>query len=117
MDMSFEDADGYLIVRIQGEWTSDTLGQAIQDTANLAKQRGLTRILADLHELAAPSTEFTRFQVGQQAVKYFGFHLKVAVVYTEEFTNKFAENIAVNRGVNLRIFFNLDEAVSWLKQN
>ncbi|MBN2390526.1 MAG: STAS/SEC14 domain-containing protein [Anaerolineae bacterium] len=117
MDFSVEDADGYLMVRVQGEWTADEFGQVMREAANIAQQRGFTRILGDARELAAPKTEFARFQAGQQAVKYFGFDFKVAVVYAEEFINKFAENVAVNRGVNLRIYSSLDEAVSWLKQD
>ena len=107
--LSFEEADNYLVARAEGEWTSSTLRQAIRDTANMANERGFTRVLADTRDLAAPKTEFSRFLAGEDASKYFGPFIKVAVVYP-------METVAVNRSANVAVFSDIDEALSWLIQ-
>jgi hypothetical protein len=47
LDVFFEDADGYLLVRVAGEWIADTLRQKLRDIADEAVKRGYTRILMD----------------------------------------------------------------------
>ena len=44
---------------------------------------------------------------------------KIALVYNDKITEeeKFLENVAVNRGYNLRVFNQLEEAMKWLTMN
>jgi hypothetical protein len=48
----------------------------------------------------------------------WGVILKIALVGREDqmFTDNFVENVAINRGINLKIFTDVDEAVIWLKE-
>lgn len=116
MDLTLEDAADYLIVRIEGEWTADTMREAIKDTAKAARQRGFRLILADCRRLHAPKTEFSRFEAGQDVARYLARDFKVAVLYPKDFINQFAEDVAVNRGASMGVFSDLDEALSWLKE-
>jgi hypothetical protein len=55
-----------------------------------------------------------RFELAMQAVKLFQNKGKYALVYRKEEINRFAENVGVNRGLNARIFSDMDEAMQWL---
>jgi len=115
--VSFEEADGYLLVRFKGDWTPDGVRQAIEDVAKRAQDQGYTRILVDARKLSAPTTGFHRFLAGQDAAKIWGHPLKVAAVYPGELIDKFVETTAVNRGANLVVLSDVDAALSWLMES
>ena len=56
-----------------------------------------------------------RYEVGVKAATLFRYKLKVAVVYKTEEINRFAETVAFNRGMNVKIFNTKEEAISWLE--
>jgi hypothetical protein len=57
-----------------------------------------------------------RFQLVDYAVKSSNAISKTAFVAREEVAmpGKLIETVAFNRGINLRIFFNLEEAKAWI---
>ena len=116
LDVSFEEADGYLLVRVMGKWTPDAVRQGIEDVAQGAQERGYTRILLDLRKLSAPKTEFARYLAGKHIAEVWS-QLKVAAVSPANLINKFAENTAVNRGANLTVLFDFNEALAWLMRS
>jgi hypothetical protein len=116
MNIVFEDATDYLIVRVEGEWTTDTMHEAIKNTAKEARKRGFQHIFADCRKLHAPETALLRFKAGQDVAQHFAHDLKLAVLYPKDLINKLAENVAVSWGAFMAVFFDLDEALSWLKE-
>ena len=56
--------------------------------------------------------------VAQYGVKMIRVLSKKALVVREDqmFPDNFVENVAVNRGVNLKLFTNVEEAIDWLKE-
>jgi len=113
LNLSFEESDGHLIVRVSGEWIPDSVKLGIKDVAHAAQQRGFTRVLVDAQNLSAPQTGFYRFLAGEEAARRWR-GLKVAILYPEELINKFAEDTAVNRGAVVMVLSDLDDALRWL---
>ena len=98
LDVSVEEADGYLLVRAAGEWTSDAVTQEIHRIVSVVEKRQYSRVLVDARGLSAPRTDLDRFLMGKDVAAFFAPNTKVASVYPREFINKFGENTAVNRG-------------------
>ncbi len=94
LQISFKDADGYLIARLEGEWLPDVIRDMIADVAIEAEERGYTRILFDVRKVSAPKTDFHRFLAGEQIAHAFRGRFKIASVYPSELIDKFAENTA-----------------------
>ena len=55
-----------------------------------------------------------RYIVGEVVAQLFPSSIKLAVVWPEEDINKFAETVAVNRGVFIRVFPDVAAAEHWL---
>lgn len=64
----------------------------------------------------AQQKEFTRFLSGQEMARIWGHSLKVAAVWKAELINKFAENVAVNRGACFAVFSDQNADREWLMQ-
>ena len=86
------------------------MGKAIKDTTKTARQYGLQHIFADCRRLNAHGKDLLRFEAGQDVAQHFAHDLKLAVLFPKDLINKLAENIAVNWGAFMAVFFDLDLA-------
>ena len=115
LNLAFREADRYLLVQVEGEWTPEAMKKAIEEVAQAAEERGHDRVLVDIRNMSGPKIGFHRFLAGEHAARAWGpLHLKVAAVYKEELINKFTENVAVNRAANFIVLSDIDEAIEWL---
>jgi len=114
LDLSFEDTGDYLHIRVRGEWKRQEIIAGIQNVAERAQGAGQTRILLDIREFSAPRNELDRFMAGEAIAKFFPSSMKIVAVRSEDLMDKFAENVAVNRGANFMVVSDFDEAVHWL---
>ena len=113
--LTFNDADGYLLARLEGEWTPSALSERIRCIASTAQERGYERVLVDIREMSAPARGFYRYSAGEDVAKYFGTSVSVAAVYRAELIDKFVENVAVNRGARFIVVPSFEEALDWLE--
>jgi hypothetical protein len=113
---TYENLDDYLLVSIRGEWTEYAAKEVIEEIQSKAKSYGKVRVLLNLMDMTPPRPrqEIVRFMTGKYMAEFWGHSLKVAGVWKQEFINKFAENVAVNRGVRLAVFADEKEALKWL---
>jgi hypothetical protein len=109
-----------LHVSAVGTRTFKTVISIIKDILQASAQHGTPKVLVDVRALEGrlsiadafniPSSEFPKIR--DQSILRKG-----AIVDLKEFEQgyKFFENVAVNRGFNIRIFSDIDEAIAWLK--
>lgn len=114
LKLSLKDANGYLLVDVEGDWEPVDISNKLELVATAAQERGYTRVLIDARKLSAPKGEFCRFLVGEDTAKLFRGKAKITVVYHQELINKFAENVAVNRGAQILVTPTIDDALNWL---
>jgi hypothetical protein len=116
-EIAFEERDGYLRAQVRGREDSVSTSLAYwQQIAAEARSRNAAKILVienfersiplmDVYEVAAALPEIV-------------YGLKVAFVdeRLDDFeANKFAEDVAVNRGAFGRVFAHENTAIAWLK--
>ena len=110
----FEEFDNYLFVKVRGRWELDEIKALADSVRRHADQKGQTRILVDMLEVKGRAPEMDRFRIGEHVAALFPGQFKLAVSYRGEWINKFAENVAVNRGARMLIVDNTDAALQWL---
>ena len=114
LELSFEDTGDYLHVRVRGDWKRQEIIAGIRNVAERAQRVGQTRILLDIREFSSPNNELDRFMAGEAIAKFFPSTMKTVAVRSDDLMDKFAENVAVNRGANFMVLSDFDEAVHWL---
>lgn len=115
LQWSYEETDGYLHVRAAGDWTTEDVRRAIDDIAKTVQAKGHARILVDMRDMSPPASEFERYLAGEHVAEVWGpLNIKVAAVWRQDLITKFVENVAVNRGANLAVLSDLNEATRWL---
>ena len=114
IDVSFQYENSYLVAKIHGQYDVNSLRKAMDTINEKIVQLGTDRILVDSLHISAPRNEFDRYLVGLAISDLSRKGLKIAILYKPELINRFTENTAVNRGVNLHVFGDEAEALEWL---
>lgn len=82
-----------------------------------------TKILVDITKVTGNVPFFDRFQYAEALAQYKSIHAltevsKIALFGNEPLIdkNRFGETVAVNRGVNIKVFTELNDALAWLDE-
>lgn len=115
LSLAFKKTPDYLLVEINGHWSTADALKAIEDIKCEADKHEVNHILLDLRGLSLPDTEMTRFYSGEKIAEKFQHPYKVAGYWQPEKITGFAETVAVNRSANFKMFTCEADAVNWLQ--
>jgi len=114
LELSFRIEDGYLRVHVVGVWESTSAKHALATIRDGAAANQLTRILMDCAALSRPRSEMVRFDTGEAIATILRHPYKTVAILPPELINRFAENVAVNRGANFLVTHDGDAGLQWL---
>ncbi|OHB63239.1 MAG: hypothetical protein A2Y77_08550 [Planctomycetes bacterium RBG_13_62_9] len=114
--------DNYLHVMVTGDNTPEDVAAYLNEIRRLCVERQVPRVLIE-ENLAGPSFETVDIydvvvtaasQGAAPAVRYIAF---VDTNPQHDFAEmEFAETVAVNRGVNVRVFRDVPAATAWIRE-
>jgi len=120
IQLQYEHRDGYLYVRLEGPLSVENVRQAFTQIAEQCKQHGYRRALTDTRALEGNLSTFDVYELGA-AIGSMGLTAmeRVAVLDYKRPDNQhdFAELVVRNRGVDLRVVTDEDEAIRWLMRD
>ena len=112
-DITLNTDDKYALYTCKGDFNFNIFTEGFDKLAELCRQNNLKCILFDMSELNNPLPDWDRYKAGEAiAEKLMG--IKIASFSKASFTNGFTINVAFNRGINIKVFTDKDEAIKWL---
>ena len=114
--------DGIVVVAFRGAVTKDDTVEARAESAKLVVDQSAPRFFVDLREATLEMSVADIFAVNSSHADALPAGTRHAVVITPEMKSvgpedvRFAETVAYNRGTELRIFADADEARRWLRE-
>ena len=115
---------GYLKITVEGEWADNLIGETADRLLALCEKHQAKKILFDFLELSGNPSTMSRFYMSTQfAVKFLKLRLshrlppcRFAVFGRHPLVdpNRFEETVAVNNGLPVRTFTDLEKAMDWL---
>lgn len=110
--------EAYIRFDYAGEFSEVMGKQCIDAMVEACSQVQISKALLDCRNMTGEIQIFSSFMVAKYGVKMRGIISKTALVCREDqmLPDNFVETVAVNRGVNLKIFTDADEAIDWLKE-
>ena len=108
----------YIRFDFTGQFSEVTGKQCIDAMVEACSQLQVSKALLDCRKMTGEIKILESFTVAEYGGKMRGFLSKTALVGREDqmLSDNFVENVAVNRGVNLKIFTDVEEAIDWLKE-
>ncbi len=119
-DFQMQKKEGFLHFTVTGKRNLDSIKEAATRIIQSASQQQIERVLVDIREFlreSAPSALDT-YELGSDLLPSLNKRLlrAAAIVDIEENMEslRFFENVAVNRGYNVKVCTDMDEATKWL---
>ncbi len=115
-----EEHPAYLHATVTGTHTPENALRFLKEVREACTQRGCSAVLLEMN-LAGPSLDSTSIfrVIAQRSTDAAGLK-KIAYVDAssrDPEKMKFAETVAVNRGLNVRLFQDLARAKEWMSRN
>lgn len=117
-DMEYQARPGYLQLHVSGPFDSVDLSLTYwEEAATTCRRLGFSKLLV-IEELGVPGDILEYYEVGLRLPAILrGIRVALVDRTPGEFElNRFGEDVAVNRGAEVRLFHREEEAVGWLLQ-
>ncbi len=112
-----EGRNGYLYVEYSEPYHFNNLIDMMNEVLTLCETESHQKFLVNISNMTGKVSPMERFELAIKGTSLFLYKGKFAIVYRREEISRFAENVGVNRGLNARIFSDMDEAMKWLEVN
>jgi hypothetical protein len=113
------DKGSYLLVEFFGEFGVETGKQCVDRLAEACEKHRRSRALMDCRRMTGVMPLLDRFRVAEYAATKRHQIGRLALLNREDVVlpDNFVENVAVNRGMDMKIFTDLEEAELWLSKS
>jgi hypothetical protein len=103
----------YVSYICKGDFNYNKFTGGFDKLADVCHENNYKGVLFDMSGLNNPLPDWDRYKAGEAiANKLMG--IKIASFSKASFTNGFTINVAYNRGINIKVFIDKDEALKWL---
>lgn len=107
----------YIYFSVSGSFKlAEEAAEVIREVKELSDNHHVFKIVLDITQMNRTPIVRDRFELGEYAAKIWGHQLKVAIVNKPSNITGFFENVAVNRGADIRVLPTLAQAEAWLKE-
>jgi hypothetical protein len=109
--------EDYLQITFSGPFSIDAAKRSVDDMVAACRKEHCAKVLFDCRPMTGDLTVLDRFEVGQYGEGTIPQTVKIAMLGRNEqiLPDRFFETVARNRGVNLLLFTEVDDALKWLK--
>ena len=113
--LKIEDRGSHLLFTLSGTWSAAQAVQLVESIGRRCDETLHRCALVDITGVESRLQEFERFILGQRiAARLPGGSYRIAVLARPEQLTRLTENVAVNRGADVRATGDLAEALRWL---
>ena len=106
----------YLHLTISGDFSPAGAKHAVDVLADRCSQEQCYKVLFDCRSVLGEMPGPDRYELAQYGARVLGPRIKSAMLAREDqiSPDRFFENVAVNRGLTLKVFSDLPAAIEWL---
>ena len=116
--LQVDNRDTYLHATVTGENTPETVKAYMQDIRDECEKQDCFRVLIEEHLTGRRFDEMEVFSlISEGSADMLGFFDALAYIDEQQDFNvsKFAETVAVNRGIPIAVFSSVADAKNWLR--
>jgi len=116
--LRIEDRGSYLLVEFFGPFSVEASKQCVDRMVAACREHGQRNVLLDCRRMTGPLPVFDRFQVAEYGAMQGRQLMRLALVRSADNSpaDSLVEDVAVNRGMDLKIFSDFTAAEQWLAQ-
>ena len=114
--IAYEKENKYILIIVEGDFALPMLKNLAADVARYIEQHGCNRILNDMRQAKLTKGTIDIYNMPKIAsASGIDTHCKRALVVSEHSSDfHFLETVFINQGHNVKMFTDIEEAMSWL---
>lgn len=109
-----ENKGEYIFIDYREPYTYINALKLLKEAAEVCAAGNCNKLLLRFADMPGKVKTLDRFELGVQGAFILRRIARIAVVYRREEMDRFMETVAANRGLNIRLFDNMEEAQAWL---
>lgn len=117
LKLDITEQDNILLMTVTGPYSLSDFKEVIALLQVECDRRSKNLALVDITRVEMEGTMpgLDRFIIGELLADLLAPRIKLAAVAQPQIVNRMAENVAVNRGMRMLVFFTREEAIHWLQ--
>lgn len=117
--LTITDTGSFLLVEFFGKFSVEAGKQCVDRMAEACMKYDRFKVLLDCRRMTGDMPMMDRFQVAEYGATKRQQLQQLALLASKDVVrpDNYVENVAVNRGMNMKIFTDFDIAVWWLSQS
>ena len=113
----YDEKENFLKIKYSGYENIEEFNNSLEKAFKICKEKNFPNIILDIFEVNFDLISFTdKFIAGEKIAELFNYPSKIAVLAPRKSHDRFAEDVATNRGANIRSFIDIDKAIEWLNE-
>lgn len=114
--LEIQDKQDYLLVNFIGAFSMDAARQTVDMMLETCISEGQSAVVLDCSSMTGKLSIMDRYRVILYGQKLIGKVSRLALVADIKLVlpDRFAETVAQNRGINLKVFTDIEGAVHWI---
>ena len=115
LEVQIHEGDTHMLIKAVGQYSLANLHDLFDRVKKESENRANQRVILDVTEVAGTIPILDMMVLGEHCARFWKQALKVAIVSPVGGFNRFFENVARNRGVQIAVVSNQAAAVEWLR--
>ncbi len=116
--IKIDEEEGLIYLTITDIITLEIGLESRKELAQIIQRTGIKKVLVDQLEAITGGTVFDIYKFHSSHDGFFSGAIRIAVIFSEEKERvdnvNFAENVAINRGIIIKTFTEINKGVKWL---
>ena len=118
MPYTVEKIENYVYIKAFGKYDFEDASGSQNEALEFINGDNIERILVNISEIENEFSFNESMQIISRVPEVFPRHVKHAVIFSENALQKmtagFSDDFSFNRGINVRVFANQEDALDWL---
>jgi hypothetical protein len=108
--------EGYLHITFSGAFSLAAAKRSVDVLVETCGKENCNKVLFDCRPMTGDMPIFERYEIAKYGAESLPYRIKVAMLGREDQVSPddFFETVAVNRGLILKVFSDMDKAIAWL---
>lgn len=104
----------FLLVEVREPFKFEEFRSMIHEVAKQCAEQRLNKVILDMREAEGDLSTIERYLLGTEISRVWKHTIQGAGIAKRETINFMMENVAVNRGANVKAYFKMKDALGWL---
>jgi hypothetical protein len=116
-DIIYEKHKDFLLIKYNSYNSMEEFYYSLEKALKICKEKKYSNLILDIINVDFKKISFTdKYDGSEKIAELFGYPNKIAVLAPKKYHDSFSEDVAANRGANIKGFQDMNDAINWIRE-